>query len=540
MRTKQTREESCHKTVEPSPGPNGEAATDVQTELYRARKAADRERMSLDVIVEQMAEGLLIWDESMQVVRANRQAQLIFGFTFEEMRDDADSSLAVGRFTDEADQPIPVSDLPGNIAMREHRVADLRLWYTKPDGSRVYLWLTASPIFNEQKALAGAILVARDMTERYRESDRAQQAEKLRALGQLASGVAHNFNNALAAVIGYTQLALPKVKDTPVEKYLTVVEQSAKDAARMVERIQNFSRASHGKDDFMRMRLSDIVRDAIDITRPRWRDDAEAAGIKYEVRLDWNTEEELLINGEPSDLREVFVNIILNALDAMIVGGSIIIHASADETTVRVSLTDSGTGMTEETISRIFDPFYTTKGTSGLGMGLSESYRTIERHGGRIEVDSQPSRGTTFVIFLPRVSSEQTLAANQLHSMAVPISRILIVDDEEPVRRVLAAILGQKGHTVSTADSAAEALMMVDKQDFDVVFTDLAMPKTDGVTTAAEIKSRKPATKVVLMSGYGAERAYEQAGETSGVDFALSKPFRMQDINEALRMLLHH
>ena len=378
MRTKQTREESCHKTVEPSPGPNGEAATDVQTELYRARKAADRERMSLDVIVEQMAEGLLIWDDGMRVVRANRQAQLIFGFTFEEMRDDADSSLAVGRFTDEADQPIPVSDLPGNIAMREHRVADLRLWYTKPDGSRVYLWLTASPIFNEQKALAGAILVARDMTERYRESDRAQQAEKLRALGQLASGVAHNFNNALAAVIGYTQLALPKVKDTAVEKYLTVVEKSAKDAARMVERIQNFSRASHRKDDFMRMRLSDIVRDAIDITRPRWRDDAEAAGIKYEVRLDWNTEEELLINGEPSDLREVFVNIILNALDAMIVGGSIIIHASADETTVRVSLTDSGTGMTEETISRIFDPFYTTKGTSGLGMGLSESYRTIE------------------------------------------------------------------------------------------------------------------------------------------------------------------
>ena len=540
MRTKQTKEDSCSKSIEPRPAHNADVVTDDQTELYRAREAAERERMSLDVIVEQMAEGLLIWDERMQVVRANRQAQLIFGFTFEEMRDDADSSLAVGRFTDEADQPIPVSDLPGNIAMREHRVADLRLWYTKPDGSRVYLWLTASPVFNEQKALGGAILVARDMTERYRESDRAQQTEKLRALGQLASGVAHNFNNALAAVIGYTQLALPKVKDTPVEKYLAVVEQSAKDAARMVERIQNFSRASHGKDDFMRMRLSDIVRDAIDITRPRWRDDAEAAGIKYEVQLDWNTEEELLINGEPSDLREVFVNIILNALDAMIVGGSIIILASADETTVRVSITDSGTGMTEETISRIFDPFYTTKGTSGLGMGLSESYRTIERHCGRIEVDSQPSRGTTFVIFLPRVSSEQTLAANQSQQTAVPIARILIVDDEEPVRRVLAAILGQKGHTVSTAGSAAEALMMVDEQDFDVVFTDLAMPKTDGVTTAAEIKSRKPATKVVLMSGYGAERAYEQAGETSGVDFALSKPFRMQDINEALRMLLHH
>ena len=540
MKTKPPKENSCNQTGAPRHGRNAEVVADDQTELNRAREAAARERMSLDVIVEQMAEGLLIWDETMQVVRANRQAQLIFGFTFDEMRNDSDSSLAVGRFTDEADQPIPVSELPVNIAMREHRVADLRLWYTKPDGSRSYLSLTASPIFNEQKTLAGAILVARDMTERYRESDRAQQAEKLRALGQLASGVAHNFNNALAAVIGYTQLALPKVKDTPVEKYLNVVEQSAKDAARMVERIQNFSRGSHRRDDFMRMRLSDIVRDAIDITRPRWRDDAEAAGIKYEVQLEWNTEEELLINGEPSELREVFVNIILNALDAMIVGGSIIINASADDTTVRVSFTDSGTGMTEETMRHIFDPFYTTKGTSGLGMGLSESYRVVERHGGRIEVDSQPGRGTTFAIFLPYVSSERALAANQSRFTAVPISRILIVDDEEPVRRVLAAILAQKGHTVLTAGSAAEALLMVDNQDFDIIFTDLAMPKTDGVTTAAEIKSRKPAMKVVLMSGYGAERAYERAGETSCVDFALSKPFRMQDINEALRLLLDH
>jgi PAS domain S-box-containing protein len=516
-----------------------ESPEGYRTELYRAREEAERERMSLDVIVEQMAEGLLIWDETMRVVRANRQAQIIFGFTFEEMREDESFSLAVGRFTDEADQPVSVSDLPVNIAMRDHRVADSRLWYTKPDGNRAYLSLTASPIFNDQKTLAGAILVARDMTERYRETDRAQQAEKLRALGQLASGVAHNFNNALAAVIGYTQLALLKVKGTPVEKYLNVVEQSAKDAARMVERIQNFSRGSHRKDDFMRMRVSDIVRDAMDITRPRWRNDAEATGIKYQVQLDWNTEEDLIVNGEASELREVFVNIILNALDAMMIGGSININASADDTNVSVRLTDSGRGMTEETMRRIFDPFFTTKGTSGLGMGLSESYRIIERHGGRIEVESQPSRGTTFTVILPHANPERAVPANQSSSRTVPISRILIVDDEEPIRRMLADILGHKGHVVSTAGSAAEALLMLDKQDFDVVFTDLAMPKTDGVTTAAEIKSRKPATKVVLMSGYGADMAYERAGETGCVDFALSKPFRMQDINEALRVLLN-
>lgn len=509
-----------------------------QTELYRARQEAERERLSLAAIVEQMAEGLLVWDEKMRLVRANPQAQLIYGFTFEQMRDDHTFSLLVGRFTDDDGRPVPVADLPLQTAMRERRVADTRLWYTRPDGERVYLSLTASPIFNDRKKLAGAILVARDITLRQREANRAQQADKLRALGQLASGVAHNFNNALAAVIGYTQLAMPKVNDPNVEKYLKVVEQSAKDAARMVERIQNFSRGSRRTDDFVRMRLSDIVRDAIDITRPRWRDDAEAAGIKYSVQLRWQPDEDLVINGAPSELREVFVNIILNALDAMIIGGTLSIDAAADQSNVSIRFTDTGIGMTDEIRRQIFDPFFTTKGTAGLGMGLSESYRIIERHGGRIEVESQPHRGTTFIITLPRADSAENESSDQMPQAAVPASRILIIDDEEPIRRLLAEILGQRGHRVSTASSAEEAMRLVEAEDFDLVFTDLAMPKTDGVTTAAEIKSRKPSTRIVLMTGYGTERAHERAGESSCIDYALSKPFRLQDLNDAIRTLL--
>src|SRR6185436_4424062 len=376
-------------------------------------------------------------------------------------------SLPVGRFTDEADQPIPVSELPGNIAMREHRVADLRLWYTKPDGSRAYLSLTASPIFNEQKKLAGAILVARDMTERYRESDRAQQAEKLRALGQLASGVAHNFNNALAAVIGYTQLALPKVKDPDIEKYLRVVEQSAKDAARMVERIQNFSRGRSRADEFQPVRMGDIVRDAIDITRPRWRHDAEALGIKYEVKLEWEGEAEALVKGEASELREVCVNIIFNALDAMPLGGRLGIAVGSREEEVRLRFEDTGGGMTEEIKRRVFEPFFTTKGAAGLGMGLSESYRIVEWHGGRIEVESQVRRGTTFTISLPLADDSD--AETQFEVVATPTGslRVLVIDDEDLVRSVLAEILSQQGHQVMVATSCDEAMTLIQNFEFD-------------------------------------------------------------------------
>lgn len=503
-----------------------------------ARAEAERQRMSLDLVVDQMAEGFVVWDETMTVVRANRQAQQIFGFRFEEMRDDRDFCLLEGRFADENDQTVAVDDLPIQAALRELRIADRQLWYTRPDGQQMFLSLTASPFLDDQNQLAGATLLVRDVTERRRQGERAQQADKLRALGQLASGVAHNFNNALAAVIGYTQLALPKVKQRDVEKYLRVVEQSAKDAARMVERIQNFSRGSSPQHDFLPVRLSDIVHDAVDITRPRWLNDAQALGIKYEVKLGWQAEEDSLVSGESSELREVFVNIIFNALDAMPLGGVLTIAATPSGQNINVSFSDTGVGMTQEIKRRIFEPFFTTKGVAGLGMGLSESYRIIERHGGRFEVESQLRRGATFTIILPQIECVENAA--QLQTVTIPVApaRVLVVDDEESVRSVLAEILEDQGHSVALAASAEEARHMVEIEDFDVVFTDLAMPTTDGVTAAAEIKSRKPATKVVLMSGYGSYRAYECAGDSNCIDAAISKPFRMDEIHEAMKSLL--
>jgi|ERR1041384_3558215 PAS domain S-box-containing protein len=502
--------------------------------------AVERLNTSLDAIIDQMAEGLLVFDENITIVRANQQAQFIFGFSFQQLRSDRELALAGGRFADEHGRVLTTAELPVQRALAERRVVDSRLWYTRPDGVRTCLSLTASPFLNEWDQPAGAIVIARDVTEQHREHEREQQADKLRALGQLASGIAHNFNNSLAAVIGYTQLALPRIKEPTVEKYLRVVEQAAKDAARMIERIQNFARESAHKDDLIMIRLADIVRDAVDITRPRWRDDAEALGIKYQVKLELQSGEDLLVRGEPSELREVFVNVILNALDAMAIGGTITIaiNTPTNRPVVYVTFSDTGVGMTEEIEQRIFEPFFTTKGVSGLGMGLSESYRIIERHGGHIEVESEPLKGSIFKIVLPHVKGDERDPGSLDEQVSDLAGRVLIVDDEERVRGVIAEMLEGDGHQVSTAGSGEEALQIMDSHEFDIVLTDLSMPKTDGVTLAAEIKSRTPKTRVVLMTGYGGEKAYERAGRNQCIDAALSKPFDLNEISRTVKRLL--
>jgi PAS domain S-box-containing protein len=504
------------------------------SELYEARAEAERERVSLNAALEQMDEGMIIFDNTGAVIRANQRALQIFGFTLEDVTMTRPESLVPGRYIDDNGHSIPISELPAQKAIREGRSIENQAWYTRPDGQKLLVQQTASPFFDEKNRTAGAIVLARDVTEQQREHERAQQADKLRALGQLASGVAHNFNNALAAVIGYTQLALPKVTNTDVEKYLLIVEQSAKDAARMVERIHNFSHAGPSPRGFVAVKLFDIVRDAIDITRPRWRDDAGALGIRYEVGCDWKARESLAVNGEASELREVFVNIIFNALDAMPTGGIISIKASEQDSEITVEVSDTGGGMTEEIKRRVFEPFFTTKGVSGMGMGLAESYRIIERHSGRIEVESQLHQGTVFTVSLPVTPNPASVTWNKTGEQIASPLQILVVDDEKYVRSVMADMLISIGHKVKVAASAEEAIELVKTSDFSVVFTDLAMPDIDGIAATARIKELKPQVKVIVMSGHGAEKAYELAGDSVSIDGAISKPFQMEEIKKAL------
>jgi PAS domain S-box-containing protein len=404
--------------------------------------------------------------------------------------------------------------------------------------------------------LVGAVQVIRDITEEKAAEERVRRDDKLRALGQLAAGVAHNFNNALTAVLGYTQLARSMTADPALQRNLEIVEVAALDAAKMVRRIQQFARAETD-EPLQEAHLDTIIDDALELTRSRWESDAQAAGIRYEVRF--AREGGCLVQCDSSGLREVFVNLIINALDAMPEGGTLEIETRWRGATASVTVSDSGGGMSETVRERIFEPFFTTKGAAGQGLGLAVSYGTIERHRGHIQVASEPGRGSVVTVTLPvRQLGRPDPPAAALPAAASPgppsQGRVLVVEDEEPIRGLVAAVLESEGFEVETAADGEAALRRLAsrvgpcgaegaaRSGFDLVLTDLAMPGADGMAVAREVRRSAPATRVILMTGYGELRRQiceEWGGDETAVDAWLSKPFDGPALLHLIEEVLH-
>ncbi|MCA1621067.1 MAG: hypothetical protein LC795_17520 [Acidobacteria bacterium] len=282
--------------------------------------------------------------------------------------------------------------------------------------------------------------LSRYITEQERIREQFAQMEKLSALGELASGVAHDFNNTLAGILGRAQLLLMQTQDPEVVRSLRIIVKSAQDGAHTVKRIQDFARQRRDKN-FELIAIDQLLLEIIEMTRPRWKDSAEANNIqiRFESRISTNA----FIMGDESELREVLVNMIFNAVDAMPEGGLIALAAEEAGGSVCVSVSDTGQGMNEDVRSRIFDPFFTTKGKAGLGLGLAVSYGIVTRHEGSIDVESEVGRGATFRITLPKVEAEAALReAKDAPESPRPIQlpsrsqrlRILVVDDEAPLR----------------------------------------------------------------------------------------------------------
>lgn len=231
--------------------------------------------------------------------------------------------------------------------------------------------------------------------------DQLIQSEKLRALGNLASGVAHDFNNVLAAILGRTQLLLRKVQDPELLKWLKVIEQLTNDGAQTVERMQKFASTHRARSekDFQELDLNEIVQEVIGITRPKWKDEAELKGIKIEIETDLRRLSKPI--GNASEIKEVLTNMIFNSIEALPEGGKIIIKTRMRGENVQILVSDNGLGMIEEVKKKVFEPFFTTKRDKSNGLGLSVAYGIVTRHNGEITVESQPGEGTTFTITLP-------------------------------------------------------------------------------------------------------------------------------------------
>jgi PAS domain S-box-containing protein len=400
------------------------------------------------------------------------------------------------------------------------------------DGQLRHARVDNSPLVVEGRT-TGVLGIARDITEQKEERERAARADKLRALGQLASGVAHDFNNSLAAILGRAQLLRRQINDPALVRNLDIIQTAAEDAAATVRRIQTFARKSAVKE-FELVDVAGLLNDAVEITRTRWQNEARIRGLEYDVKL--NAEKEQFTYGSASELREVFVNMIVNAVDAMPRGGRLLITCRRLDDRLQLHFSDNGMGMPEDVQQKIFEPFFSTKGAHGTGLGLSVSYSIIERHSGSISVVSEPGRGTNFMIDLPAIASETSSEESAGTVDEARTLRILVVDDEQPVRETLAEMLVAVRHRVELAGSGQEAVEKMRTGGFDFVFTDLAMPEMDGWETARLIRRDWPKVRIVLVTGYGPTTP-PPSGEEDLVDAIIGKPFDFAQVGSTIATL---
>jgi GAF domain-containing protein/CheY-like chemotaxis protein len=380
-----------------------------------------------------------------------------------------------------------------------------------------------------EEARAHEIEARRALDELRRTQEQLVRMEKLRALGEMASGVAHDFNNVLAVILGRVQLLQRKLEDPTFRRWLSIVEQAALDGAQTVRQIQEFTRVRRDLPT-QTVDLNQAVRDAVEMTRTRWRDESQSRGIEIRLALDLGVVP--TVDGQPSELREVLTNLILNAVDALPRGGEIRIATRLQDGQVEMSVADTGVGMSESVRRRIFEPFFSTKGPRGTGLGLAMVYGIVSRHGGEILVESAEGSGSTFTIRLPMGRAAPPRGGPGSTSGGESV-RVLVIDDEPFVRDTLGEILRQQHHDVVVADDGASGLARFSEGAFDLVMTDLAMPGMSGWQVARAVKAVRPQVPVVLVTGWGVEVHADEL-HTHGVDRVMTKPFRFEDVQQVV------
>jgi signal transduction histidine kinase/CheY-like chemotaxis protein len=386
------------------------------------------------------------------------------------------------------------------------------------------------------------------ITEQERIREQFSQMEKLSALGELASGVAHDFNNTLAGILGRAQLLQRTDDPEKLRRGLDIIIKTAEDGAKTVKRIQDFARQRRDHN-FELVSIDQILMDASEITRPRWKNCAEASNIHISLVLEIDSN--AMVMGDDSELREVLVNMVFNAVDAMPDGGTLTLSSRTVGEQVVIKVADTGVGMYPEVRSRIFDPFFTTKGTAGLGLGLAVSFGIIRRHSGNIEVESQYGKGTEFRIMLPVAKIAETPIVKRELAVETPEpppltatasadthppTRLLVVDDEDFVRELLSEILEGEHCEVELAQDGTEALALFREREFDGVFTDVGMPGMSGWELAREIRQVNQTIPIAIITGWG-EIVGSNEQRAAGVDWVVAKPFTADRIAELVRAI---
>ena len=391
--------------------------------------------------------------------------------------------------------------------------------------------------------------VLRDITNRRKMEERLDQMERAGVVSRLSAGIAHDFNNLLAVILTNTDVALRKADNPEVRAALEHIRGAGARGSDKVRQIQTMGGSSRPTEEFRPLYVNPLVEEVLEITEPRWRDEAESRGIRYSI--DWQPGDAPPVAGAVADLRSALIALVFNAMEAMPEGGGIVIRATRTrEGESLITVRDYGHGIRPEDLPRLTDPFFTTREDRQMGLGLHVVENVLARHGGRLEVDSEPELGSSFALVLPpsedapaeppAAPRDDLSAVSSFSAMVAPAPpgarSVLLIDDQADLVQVVETILRGQGWHVDTALNGRDGLVIAEGRNHSVVLTDLGMPDISGWEVAQRVAELQPDTPIILMTGWAAE-IDETRLEEQGISALLPKPFRSEALIKLVERL---
>ena len=435
---------------------------------------------------------------------------------------------------------VPRSIRSGKVSIGTQRIS------VPETGQDKFFEVIGTPVRNSDGDMESVIVIARDVTDRFKLEKQLRHAQKMEAIGTLAGGIAHDFNNVLTPIMGYSEIIKLKMRqegyeDDVISEYLGEILEASKRAKNLVDQILAFSRSSEQKESLQY--LHPIVKEVIKLMR---------VTLPSTIQINHDIDENCsAISIDPVQIHQVLINLCTNAADA--IGsdhGTLNVklkRADVEETDgdgadwIELTVEDSGCGMSRELRERIFEPYFTTKEKErGTGMGLALVHSIITRHGGRIDVESEENVGTVFRILMPpmehKTSLDKIVSSEELIEGQ---GNVLLVDDESQVVRVTSELLQSLGYRVTGRSSPVEALQEFrnSPDNFDLLLTDLTMPKLTGLELSREVKKIRPDFPVILFTGYS-ERLTSDEAAMAGIDEYCMKPVSLKDLSRAVGRLI--
>jgi PAS domain S-box-containing protein len=420
-----------------------------------------------------------------------------------------------------------------NVIVSKETIRDKVVTLIHQNGTEKIFSMSGAPNFNLKGMIIGVVGLFKDITGQRKLEEQLQQAQKMESIGTLTSGVAHNFRNIMASVMANNQLLQMKYKNDPkIKRYTESIAGAVQRGAQLVDGLMHFSR-KEGKQQTGPVNLAQIILETYQLI---------AVSFDKSINITLDIPEPIFIEGIPSALSQVFMNLSTNARDAMPEGGDLLIEARANDQKAIVIFSDTGHGMNKEVAEQCFDPFFTTKEVNkGTGLGLSTTYGIVKDHGGDIHVYSEPGKGTVFKLYFPLTYMEDFPEPNP----DVEISegrgeKILMVDDEVDILEPVQVMLEEINYKVMAVTSGGEAIEMYQSWKPDVVLMDRNMPGMDGITCAKKILEYDPKAKIILISGY-VDRG------PNGIDPQiksllkgyLTKPFQLKELDDVFTRIFY-